>query len=65
MPIYEYKCTKCDNDFEKLVFAGDEESIACPDCKSLDVQKKMSASNFMGSSSIGGNCTPNPSQGFS
>jgi len=50
MPIFEYQCTQCENDFEKLVFAGEENDVSCPECKSMDIKKKMSASSFMGSS---------------
>jgi len=36
MPIYEYKCSKCDEEFETLVFRSDE-SVACPQCKGENV----------------------------
>ncbi len=63
MPIFEYKCKKCEKEFEKLVFAGEEKNISCPDCNSLDVIKKMSVSSFMGNSIS--NCAANSPQGFS
>jgi len=31
MPIYEYICSDCDQQFEKLVFKT-KEKIACPQC---------------------------------
>lgn len=65
MPIYEYKCNKCENEFEKLVFAGDDKEISCPECTSKEVSKKMSVASFMGSSSIGNCATGSPSSGFS
>ena len=65
MPIYEYKCNKCENEFEKLVFAGDDKEVSCPECKSGDVSKKMSAASFMRASSIGKCATGSPSAGFS
>ncbi len=40
MPIYEYLCNACANEFEKLVFAGDTPDITCPECRSRDVTKK-------------------------
>jgi putative FmdB family regulatory protein len=46
MPIYEYTCEKCRNNFEKLVFAGDEEEVACPECDSPKVQKIMSCASI-------------------
>lgn len=42
MPIYEYKCAKCGNQFEELVFSQDE-IPPCPQCGSEDVTKLMSA----------------------
>ena len=63
MPIFEYKCNQCEKEFEKLVFAGEENNILCPECKSQDVVKKMSAASFMGSSM--GKCATNSSSGFS
>ena len=48
MPIFEYTCKKCGKEFERVVFSGDEKDITCPECKSKDVKKNMSASTFMG-----------------
>lgn len=42
MPIYEYKCEDCENEFEELVFSQDE-LPPCPKCQSGKVQKLMSA----------------------
>lgn len=42
MPIFEYKCAKCDNEFEELVFSQDE-LPPCPKCQSKNVEKLMSA----------------------
>ncbi len=63
MPIFEYKCNKCEKDFERLVFIGEEKDVSCPECKSKDVNKKMSASSFMGSSI--GKCATSSPKGFS
>ncbi len=65
MPIYEYKCNKCKKEFEKLVFAGDDKDISCPECNSREVAKKMSATSFMGGSSLGKCATGAPNAGFS
>ena len=62
MPIFEYKCTQCKKDFEKLVFAGEEDKVFCPECKSKDVKKRMSVSSFMGSSI--GTCATGPVKGI-
>ena len=48
MPIYEYRCEKCKNEFEKLIFAGEDKDISCPDCKSGDVSKKNECNQFHG-----------------
>ena len=50
MPIYEYKCGKCDEEFEALVFRADEE-IACPQCKGDRVKRLMSVCGFKSSES--------------
>lgn len=41
MPIYEYHCPKCDQDFEMLVF-NSSEKIECPSCGSPKVTRLMS-----------------------
>lgn len=40
MPIYEYQCNTCDEEFEKLVFGN--KAVSCPKCSSEDVKKKLS-----------------------
>ncbi len=45
MPIYEYHCEKCNQDFERLVF-GDE-TPACSACDSTEVKRLMSACGFV------------------
>ena len=49
MPIFEYTYEQCGKEFERVVFSGEKEGISCPECKSHDVKKNMSASIFMGS----------------
>ncbi|PKN08998.1 MAG: FmdB family transcriptional regulator [Deltaproteobacteria bacterium HGW-Deltaproteobacteria-8] len=41
MPIFEYVCQRCKNQFEELVFGQDEEAV-CPSCGSTKTQKLMS-----------------------
>ena len=44
MPIYEYKCKKCGNQFEMLTFGMSEKADAvCPKCKSKKTSRMMSA----------------------
>ena len=64
MPIYEYKCKKCDTCFEKLVFAGDEQPVECPQCEARQVEKLMSCASFM-DSGIGKACSSGTGGGFS
>jgi len=63
MPIYEYKCEKCNNCFEKLVFASDDEDVACPCCGTKKVKKLLSGASFLGTSGHG-SCSSAPT-GFS
>ncbi len=53
MPIYEYKCSKCDCEFEKLVFGGSDDGISCPECKSGNVEKVFSCFSGVSRSSDG------------
>ena len=41
MPIYEYRCKQCENEFEKYV-AGVATAVACPSCASAEVMRKLS-----------------------
>jgi putative FmdB family regulatory protein len=61
MPIYEYHCLKCNEDFECLVF-GDEKPD-CPACKGTDVCRLMSTCGFV--SKGGGGQTVSRSAGSS
>lgn len=40
MPIFEYRCTSCQHEFETLVRTGD--TPACPKCASHDLTKLLS-----------------------
>ena len=40
MPIYEYACNKCGQEFETLVRSGTVPD--CPGCRSTDLEKKLS-----------------------
>ncbi len=41
MPIFEYQCTKCNHQFEELVFNRDE-LPRCPSCGAEQVGKQLS-----------------------
>jgi putative FmdB family regulatory protein len=64
MPIYEYKCKTCDYSFEKLVFAGDDKYVDCPECGSRKVKKQMSSTRFI-SVGTGSACSSGSPSGFS
>jgi len=54
MPIYEFKCMKCDIEFEKLVFNSNE-TVTCPECKKDGVKRLMSSCcHKSGDGSVGG-----------
>ncbi len=62
MPIFEYQCSQCKAEFEKLIFSSDDSEIQCPQCQSEKIHKKMSAASLTGS----GKCGPaTPSGGIS
>ena len=44
MPIFEFKCKKCNHKFEELVYSSsaDFEQIACPECGERAAEKLMS-----------------------
>lgn len=46
MPIFEYKCGACGEDFEKLVFGS--QHVQCPRCGSEEVNKKLSLFGMSG-----------------
>ena len=46
MPIFEYKCNACGEDFEKLVYGS--QAIQCPKCSSKDIRKKFSRFGMSG-----------------
>ncbi|MCD5412029.1 zinc ribbon domain-containing protein [Thermodesulfovibrionales bacterium] len=46
MPIFEYKCGECGQEFEKLVFGNQE--ITCSKCESKNTNKKMSVFGMSG-----------------
>ena len=46
MPIFEFKCLKCENLFELLVMGDNNTEMKCPSCQSGDVQRVMSAASY-------------------
>ncbi|MBW2609056.1 MAG: zinc ribbon domain-containing protein [Deltaproteobacteria bacterium] len=70
MPIYEYRCNKCENAFEQLVFPSDnEDKFICPSCGGKDISRIASSFSCGSDSSPGSGlsssaCSPSAS-GFS
>ncbi|MBC15818.1 MAG: transcriptional regulator [Desulfovibrio sp.] len=58
MPIYEYTCRECGNEFEELVFSSTA-LPPCPKCASENVEKLMSACSVQADS---GSKTPSMPQ---
>ncbi len=56
MPIYEFKCMKCDEFIEILVMnKRDEVEMRCPKCNSENLERILSSTSYnMGSPSEGG-----------
>lgn len=46
MPIYEYHCNHCGNDFEKMQSINNEERVTeCPNCKK-EAERKVSVTSY-------------------
>jgi putative FmdB family regulatory protein len=48
MPIYEYRCKACGTITEFLTGVGEDISISCSNCGSVEMEKVMSAASFLG-----------------
>lgn len=49
MPIFEYRCSKCNEKFELLIGVGKEnDESKCPNCGSKDLLKLFSTFGFKG-----------------
>lgn len=46
MPIFDFECRQCGNEFEKLVLKTTAPVPECAACESADVVKKVSAPGF-------------------
>ena len=52
MPLYEFRCLKCNECFEFLVMNNDDQmEMRCPGCKSEDFERVLSVSCH----TVGGN----------
>ena len=56
MPIYEFKCLKCQEYFELLVMNKDDEAeLKCPKCHSTEFERVISTTNYAMPCSSAGN----------
>ena len=56
MPIFEFRCLKCGNIFEKLFASKKEEvEIICPECGSETFERVVSRTNYAIGAGPGGN----------
>ncbi|MFL2721303.1 MAG: FmdB family zinc ribbon protein [Gammaproteobacteria bacterium] len=46
MPIYEYKCSNCGHQFEKIQKFSDKPSKVCPKCSTDGLKKLISSPSF-------------------
>ena len=57
MPIYEYCCQQCGHCFEVLQKVGDGgDSLTCPQCGAMKLEKKVAACAISHGSSLPGSC---------
>lgn len=42
MPIYEYRCRSCKQEFQRLVMKREEESLPCPNCGGRSIHRLIS-----------------------
>jgi len=66
MPIFEFRCSKCNHVFEEFVFSYnvDTSKLECPQCGEKNVQKLMSAFSSSFGSTAGSQASSCGSSGF-
>jgi putative FmdB family regulatory protein len=47
MPIFEFACEACGEEFERLIFRSEQDNVACPKCGSQSTRRLLSV--FSGS----------------
>lgn len=65
MPMYDYHCGNCDEEFEELVFSSTvpDEEIECPACHEFQATKLLSAPGIAIGSSGSGSFSSSGCQG--
>ena len=46
MPIYDYKCSKCEHEIEVIQKINDKPKEVCPKCNKKGLKKQVSAPSF-------------------
>ncbi len=47
MPIYEYQCLSCKNEFQKLILKNEEEEkLLCPECSGKSIKRLISRVSY-------------------
>jgi|TARA_B100000315_G_C14575167_1_gene587541 putative FmdB family regulatory protein len=46
MPIYEYRCEKCDHELETIQKVSESPLTTCPECGDQTLKKRISAAGF-------------------
>ncbi len=46
MPIYEFDCSECGHDFERLQKMSDADPVVCPACGKETLRRRLSAPSF-------------------
>lgn len=54
MPLFEYRCSDCQEQFEELVSYSESKDVDCPHCGGHNTEKLVSAFAIIGGSSSGG-----------
>lgn len=57
MPIYEYRCGACGEDFERYLPTS-ATPVACPSCASPQVNRKLSLITFKGAGAVASAVAP-------
>ncbi len=53
MPIYEFRCRKCGNVFEQIVFTTDYQDVKCPKCGDGPPDRMLSTFSAKSSGGLG------------
>lgn len=62
MPLYEFKCEKCNEIFELLVMSHEEEvEMKCPHCGAADFERVLSTTHYAMGAGTGSGAGARPS----